>query len=150
MNRYSNKYQLRDDDELKDEIEKEFERRMEDERKKNPTELGKDKEKINIVNDEKLVSSIGREVELSKTDKSLDKSDIGKDTDRSVSNLLKNEISTKSGNLSTNTKENAKCKTPVANPLDIMKKKIEVELRKRPEFKKKHVGGKFDTVILIF
>jgi hypothetical protein len=153
MNVYSNKFQLRDDDELKDEIEKEYEKRMEEEKKKNGENLSKNpKEDIQIENGEKNVSIIGKELELSGIHKKLDNTELSKikdATDRSVDNLLKKDQGKNLENLSNIIKDNIKKdKINLLNAVDLMKKKIETELRKKPEFKKNKIVAKLDTVNL--
>jgi hypothetical protein len=69
----------------------------------------------------------------------IGKSDLGKDkfgSERSIDNLLKNENSNISVKSSTvNKGEYNMVKSRSLSPVDIMKKKIESELRKKPEFK---------------
>ena len=96
---------------------------------------------------ETLMSGQGKEMtDISNLDAKTDKSEITKLdktkdlTDRTVDHLLKSERDEKKT-------ENKKGKIKeVLSPVEQLKKKIEEEFKKKPEFKKQKKENKFDTV----
>jgi hypothetical protein len=167
MNMYSNKYQMREDDEFHDRVEEELIKRLEQKGMLSEIDMKeiKKEEQVNIDSNEKMLNGKMKEIELTgrnteketmmsgmdkenpdisnldaKTDKSeITKLDKTKDlTDRSVDHLLKSERVVKKT-------ENKKGKE-VLSPVEQLKKKIEEEFRKKPEFKKQKKENKFDTV----